>query len=763
MMTNHFRTLLILTAVLLTSGAFGEVGRAADKEKAPSLVGKQIEAFSLSDFRGQPWQLPAGKDQKFVVVVFLGTDCPLMMHYSPRLQDLSNRFADQGVAFVAINSNVQDSLAEIGHFAKHSEITFPMLKDPGNKIADAFGAERTPEVFVLDAERKVRYHGRIDDQYLPGIARPKVSRKDLEIALEELVAGKAVTQAETQPVGCLIGKVLRNESGTNEVTYTKHIAGLLNKHCVRCHREGEIGPFPLTNYEEVVGWAEMMEEVVGQQRMPPWHASPEHGKFRNDARLSNAEKELLSKWIDGGAPEGDPQDLPPAPQFTQGWQIGEPDLVVYMSETEFQVPASGEVKYKYFMVDPGFTEDKWVQAAECRPGNRQVVHHIIVAAKDGRALARGNNNDLEGAWLAATAPGAKPLVLDEGYAKKIPAGSKLIFQMHYTPNGKATSDRSCIGLKFADPKTVHKEVVTAQAATRALRIPPGADNHRVEATHTLKRDSIIYAFFPHMHLRGKAFRYTAIFPDGRREILLDIPHYDFSWQNSYELAEPLRLPAGSKLYCEAYFDNSKDNLANPDPTATVRWGDQTWEEMMIGYFAMSLADQDLQQVALRRTDDFLKNFGQDKEVPLTAQIDKLAPDSLKSNEALMKLGQELRKTAPQLDRVCWTRVENKQLEVVRCAQEPELEQVVGGVGRKLPVLVSKVAKYVEKEKVVVLKELSAESGVDVQHMARAYGSSIHIPVKIDGAPGTINFWSAEKDAFPPNVVTWLEKVASEMK
>jgi hypothetical protein len=555
--------------------------------------------------------------------------------------------------------------------------------------------------------------------------------------------------------------VLRNETGSNDITYTKNIAPILNQHCVRCHRPGEIGPFSMTNYSEVVGWAEMMEEVIDQGRMPPWHANPEHGKFRNDARLSDAEKTLISKWIDNGAPEGDAADLPPVPKFAEGWQIGEPDLVVYMSETEAKVPATGEVKYKYFIADPGFTEDKWVQAAECRPGNRQVVHHIIVLAKDGKQLGRDQNFD--GAWLAATAPGARPLMLEDGYAKKIPAGSKLVFQMHYTPNGKATTDRSCIGLKFADPATVKKQIITAQASTHSLRIPPGDNNYHVQATHTFSKDTVVHAFFPHMHVRGKAFRYTAQYADGKQEIVLDIPRYDFAWQNSYELAQPLNMPAGSKLFCEAWYDNSPENLANPDPKATVRWGDQTWEEMMIGYFAMSLADQDLQKAISRRTDDFLKKFGKEKALEVSPAIDKLASSSLESNKALLALGEELRKTAPQLDRVCWTAIEDRQLNVVRCAQEPDFEQVVGGAGRKLPLLVSKVARYADGKKPVVVDELSTESGIDMQHMARAYGSSVHVPVKIGEQTGTINFWSAEKGAFPPNLVEWLAKVAAEMK
>ena len=726
-------------------------------DKSPSSVGKKQADFELNDFRGQPWKSSdvAGKP---LVVAFLGCDCPLMQLYGPKLQELSQRLGDK-VAFVAVNSNQQDTPTKIGHFARKSGIEFPLLKDPANKLADQFGAERTPEVFLLDADRVVRYHGRIDDHHLVGVSRPKPNREDLVIAIDELLAGKEIATKETEAVGCLIGKVLRPKPD-GDVTYTKDIAPILNQHCVRCHRPGEIGPFALTNYAEVVGWAEMMAEVVEQQRMPPWHANPKHGDFRNDARLSDKEKQTLYRWVDNGAPEGDAKDLPAPPTFAEGWQMGEPDQIVYMQEQPFNVPATGEVKYRYFVADPGFKEDKWIQAAECRPGNRAVVHHIIVLAKDGKQLGRGG--DFDSGWLCATAPGARPLILPPGSAKKVPAGSRLVFQMHYTPNGKATTDRSCIGLKFADPKTVRKEVITEKSATPSFRIPPGAEHFKVEATHTFREDSVVLSMFPHMHLRGAAFRYTAILPNGEKNVLLDIPRYDFNWQNGYEFAEPVKMPAGSKMYCEAWYDNSKHNPANPDPSATVRWGDQTWEEMMIGYFDMSLANQDLLKESVRRTDEFVWNFGKDAP-PVSDEAKRLAAKALTSDEAFAKLGLELKKTAPQLDRMCWTTIENQKLEVKRCVQPPELERVVGGKAKGLPAALSKIARYVDRSGVVVINELANESGVDVQHMAQKFKAGVFIPVEIDGVKGTLNFWSTEADAFPPAAVKYLETAAAGVK
>ncbi len=567
---------------------------AADQPNDPakvsrqSHIGRTIEPFSLSDFRGRKWSLAELDGTKLTVVAFLGTECPLARLYGRRLAEMHGKYAPKGVAFLAINSNQQDSLTELAHYARVHEIEFPVLKDPGNVVADQFRAERTPEIFVLDAEHVVRYHGRIDDQYGYGVQRTAPTRNDLALALDELLEGKEVSVPDTNLVGCHIGRLLRSDE-ESDVTYSRQISRIFQDHCVECHRSGEIAPFSLTSYSDVVGWAEMIEEVVRQRRMPPWFANADHGHFENDIRLSDEEKDTIYRWVAAGAPEGDRADLPEPRQFVEGWRIGEPDLILPMREKPFPVPATGEVKYQYFLVDPGFKEDVWIQAAECRPGNRAVVHHILVGIAPGRGPVHG----LRSTWLAAVAPGAPPLVLPEGMAKRIPAGSKLYFQLHYTPNGTAQEDISSVGFVFADPKTVRQEVATRQAANHGIRIPPGEANYQIEADYTFRQDTLLLSMLPHMHLRGKSFRYEAKYPDGTSEILLDVPRYDFNWQNWYDLEEPKRMPAGTKLHCTATFDNSERNLANPNPNVTVRWGDQTWEEMMIGYFNMALADQDL--------------------------------------------------------------------------------------------------------------------------------------------------------------------------
>lgn len=549
----------------------------ADDAPARNALGRRVGSFALRDFQGQERSL-SDLREKVVVVAFLGVDCPLAKLYAPRLQSLADRYRERGVAFVAIDANAQDRLPEIAAYARRYGLTFPVLKDGDQRVADQFGATRTPEVFVLDAERVIRYQGRIDDQYGIGVQRLKPNREDLVAAIDEVLAGRPVSRASTEAPGCHIGRVRRGEP-TGELTYYKHVAPILNARCVECHREGEIGPFPLVRYEDLEGWGATIAESVRAKRMPPWNANPEFGHFRNDARLTDAERDTLLAWIDGGMPAGDPADAPPPPKFVTGWRIPDPDQVIPIRETPVSVDAEGAIAYQYFEVDPGFTEDKYICAAEARPDNRAVVHHIIAYVK-----APGDEDFRKRGILVGYAPGSDPAIYRDGLAKFVPAGSKLVFEMHYTANGSPQTDRSYIGLKFLDKSQVKHRVHNGAVLNERFAIPPGAANHVVRAEQQMPRDVQLLSLTPHMHVRGRSFRYEVHYPDGKREVLLDVPRYDFNWQLSYEFAEPKLLPRGTKITCEASFDNSEDNLANPDPTKEVRWGDQSWEEMMIGFF-----------------------------------------------------------------------------------------------------------------------------------------------------------------------------------
>lgn len=550
-------------------------------------IGKQIADFSLDDFRGRVHSLGDYKDNKAIVVAFIGIECPLAKLYVSRLESLAAEFGDQGAAVLAIDSNRQDSMTELTGFAARHKLTIPVLKDPDNKVADLFDAKRTPEVYLLDSDGVVQYYGRIDDQYGQHLGEngKRISyqlteprRRDLAIAMDEMLTGKKIAQPLTEVVGCLIGRVPEVKP-QGEITFTKHISRILNKRCVECHREGEIAPFALSDYDEVVGWSEMIREVVDEQRMPPWDASPKYGDFVNDCRLSGEEKEMIYSWVDNGSPEGDPADLPEPPKFVEGWTAGKPDQIVYMSKKPYQVAATGTVEYQHFTVDPGWKEDKWIKVAESRPGNRSVVHHILCFVLTDAGMA-----ELDSSVVIGWAPGMPARTFNSNTAVHVPAGAKILFQLHYTPNGTAQSDRSYVGFQFADPDEVEYLAGGGTATQRYLNIPAGEGDYAVQAKHVFDHDQLLLSMMPHMHLRGKSFRYTALYPDGKKEILLDVPRYDFNWQLRYELKEPKLMKKGTQILCDASYDNSEENLTNPDPSVNVRWGSQTWEEMMIGFF-----------------------------------------------------------------------------------------------------------------------------------------------------------------------------------
>ncbi|MCS7471193.1 redoxin domain-containing protein [Stieleria sp. ICT_E10.1] len=568
--------LFVCLAALVTFGT-NPVQADDAASNAGGTIGMKVADFTLDNCYGKSVSLSHFDDRQAIAIVFLGTECPLAKLYGPRLTDIQQRYADRGVQVVGINSNTQDSLTELAAYVHRHAIGFPMLKDPGNVVADALGATRTPEVFLIDRERTVRYHGRIDDQYGVGYSREREAEPELTRAIDQLLAGQPVTEPTTEPVGCHIGRVKPIEA-TGEVTFTKHIAPIFNAHCVSCHRDGEIAPFTLSSYDDVLGWEDTILEVIADNRMPPWSANPAHGTFANDPRLSERERDLIETWVDNGMPEGDVRDLPAPPEFVAGWQIGRPDEVITMRDRAFRVPAEGVVDYQRFVVDPGWEEDKYIVAAEARPDKRSVVHHILVYV-----IPEGEQRQDLRQVVAGYAPGSPPMELKDGVALRVEAGSKLLFEMHYTPNGTEQEDLSYLGVKFTTKLNVRKLLRGRLAINTKFEIPPGEPNHVVSATYHARTEENLISMSPHMHLRGKSFRYVAHFPDNTTKVLLDVPNYDFNWQLKYVLAEPLRIPRNTRIECTAVFDNSESNLTNPDPTRPVRWGDQSFDEMMIGF------------------------------------------------------------------------------------------------------------------------------------------------------------------------------------
>ena len=333
----------------------------------PDATGKQL---ALSDFN----------EAKTLVVVFVGTQCPIGNAYVPLLGDLQKRYQDQSVQVIGINSNLSDSAESVARHIDEFKVGFPVLVDQHQIAVDLFGARRTPEVFLLDRRRHIRYRGRIDDRFGYTYKREEAQQEDLEDALKEMLAGKPVTVAEVELEGCLITRRERLKD-KNEITFTKHVSRILNERCAECHHPGTAAPFSLLSYDDAKNWSEMIKEVVVQRRMPPWDADPRYGKFKNDLRMSNDEIDTLVAWIDNGAPQGDLKDLPEPREFAEGWTIDEPDIIFAMPE-EYTVKATGTVEYQYFVTPTNFKEDVWVQASEARPGNRKVVHHIIAFVRE---------------------------------------------------------------------------------------------------------------------------------------------------------------------------------------------------------------------------------------------------------------------------------------------------------------------------------------------------------------------------------------------
>jgi len=759
------KTRCSMLAILAMLAAMGTTARAAD-DAAP--IGKKVQDFTARDFRGKETKLSDVAGSKAVVIAFLGTECPLAKLYAPRLAALAAEYKQRGVAFIGINSNQQDSVTELAHYAKEHKLEFPLLKDVGNVIADQLGAVRTPEVFLLDKDRVVRYWGRIDDQF--GFQGPAAiayqqdqpKKRDLAMAIDEVLAGKPVTNSVVASQGCRIGRV-RKAVENSEVTYSKHIAPIFNANCVYCHREGQIGPFTLTSYDDAVGWAEMIREVVQEQRMPPWHADPKFGHFSNDARLSEKDKQLIFKWVDNGAPQGDPKDLPPAPQYAEGWKMPKPDEVIYMADEPFDVPASGTVEYQRFVVDPGWKEDKWIQSMECMPGNPAVVHHIIVYLVPPGVTPSGQAGRLRTNWLGAFAPGLRPQVLEEGLGRYVQAGSKLLFEMHYTPNGTPAKDRSYAGFKFTDAKSVKKEVAVQNAGNFTFKIPAGDANYEVESEFVFRQNTLLLTVSPHMHVRGKDFRYDLIYPDGKTETVLWVPRYDFGWQTTYQLKEPKLLPKGTKMHCVAHFDNSADNLANPDPTKEVSWGEQTWEEMMFGWFEMSLADQDLTQpasVAALRSKEFLAEAD---SIKVDDQLRAMARGALRDDKTFERFGYQMFELVPQLDRVCITSVENDKLRLKYLQERLGIKTSLKSKSTVVKSAGQSLADYALGNTTAVNQVMSGAKGSVMAGMAnKDIRSSMHVPVEINGVRCTVNFWSAEPEAFPPQAVKLLEEVARLM-
>lgn len=541
---------------------------------AEAGVGAFIPDLAFTDVAGKAGKLSEYKNAKLLVIAFTDVGCPVAKKYAPTLAKLEKDFADSGVKFLFFDPIASDLPDDVKKLAGR------VVHDKDQKLAAALGAKTTTEVFVLDSARTVLYRGAIDDQYGVGYSLDSPKNNYLAAALNDALAGKVPVVAATTAPGCELPA--DPISKKQELTFHARIERIVQANCFECHRKGGVAPFALETYEQISSRKAALKRVVEDKTMPPWFAAEpakgEHSPWLNDRSLSAADKSDLLTWLGGDLKKGDPADAPLPRSFASGWLIGKPDAT-YQIPKPIAVKATGTMPYQNVRVDTDFEEDRWVQAIEVQPSAREVTHHVLVfASPKGQPRAAGER---EG-FFAVYVPGNNTLVYPDGFAKKLPKNATLHFQIHYTPNGKATEDQTKIGIVFAKQPPKHEVRVSAMLNNR-FEIPAGADNHKVEASIPVPFNAKVLAFFPHAHLRGKAARYEMKSPDGSVEKLLDVPHYDFNWQLVYRYAEPVSVPRGSRLTYTAWYDNSDKNPANPDPKKPVRWGPQTYEEMHLGY------------------------------------------------------------------------------------------------------------------------------------------------------------------------------------
>ena len=564
--TNFALRLALSLVVLGTTAALAKPGSVPD--------------FALLDLQGRNYQLHR-TDGKAVVLFFTGVGCPIARKSAEKLHDIADKYGPQGISVWTINSFANDSIkAEFDEARELGIIQFPYLRDTHQLVAMALHVERTAEVVVIGLkDHRILYQGAIDDQFSAGAERPEPGVRYLSDALEDFLANRPVRLAKTEARGCRIALTSIAEA-TEVPSYTKDVAPILRENCVECHRAGAIGPWAMDGHAKVENYSRMVEEVLLTRRMPPFDPNPEVGHFADSHRLSREQTQTLLRWIAAGAPRGDGPDpltetLPALPD----WPMGKPDVVVRLPEPQ-KIPATGVLDYLHIPVPTPTTNEFWISGADIHPGNRRVLHHAILYATWPGCPDSGTGN---GVFVYGWAPGSNPSKYPAGVGKRIGAGAKFNLELHYTTIGSAQTDDTEIALYLhSGPQARNAE--TREAVEYSLVIPPGSAEARHVATYAFKTPATLYGLSPHMHFRGKWMKYELLLPDGKRQALLDVPRYDFKWQLSYRLKEPLKVPAGSWLMVTGAFDNSEGNPANPDPKKSVTFGPQSWDEMFIGFF-----------------------------------------------------------------------------------------------------------------------------------------------------------------------------------
>lgn len=563
--------------------------------------------LTRQDQTGSIHQL-APKSRKSVrVFIFMSGECPVSRSYFPVLNELYVKWGknQEDIQLMGVWADVTQSPQQVAQYAEEFGIDYPILLDRDAEMGKALKPTNIPEVFVLNGEGKIAYRGRIDDRYLElGRSKPEPTEHTLANAVDAVKAGIGVAVAFQEPVGCYYELPPMPKPGEADLTYNRDIAPILNANCVVCHREGEVGPFPLTSYMDAAKRARQIGRVVDMKLMPPWKAAQDHGEFEGQRTLTDHEIETLKAWAKTDRVEGDPKDLPPTPKFADDWHLGPPDMILEM-EKPFEVPAGGPDLFQNFVIDYEIPEDKLVATVEFKPGDASVVHHsILYLDNSGKARQKdaktpepgystfGGPGFVPSGSIGGWSPGKTPRPLPDGLGRKMGKRSDLVMQIHYHPSGKATKDRSRVGIYFVDkPKN---EAFAVWTSSFELDIPPGEANYQAKATYTLPTDLTMLSCIPHMHLLGQEMTVTAKLPDGTTQQLIHVPQWDFNWQDEYMYAKPFKLPAKTVLEVVARYDNSDGNPSNPSsPPERVTFGEQTTDEMLYCFFLVAVDDPKL--------------------------------------------------------------------------------------------------------------------------------------------------------------------------
>lgn len=576
--------LALLVIVLYAARHRWRDGALAAPPPAKNLT-NQVGNFALLDQEGRYHQLHRyGTSARAVVLFAHGIGCHAMEPSIPALKALRNRYAQHQVSFLLINANPQDNRRVLQQEAARLGIDMPILKDENQLVVESLGISRIGETLVIDTRTwQIVYRGPVDDRMDADMSSAKARQPYLQDAIEAVLFNRQVANNTPPLAGCPITMAIKENT-----SYAKEVAPILTEKCVPCHQAGRVAPWAMDRYETVKGWSAMMRQVVMTQRMPPWSADPAYGSFSTDRSLSRAQIRALIHWIDAGSPRGDgPDPLEQAkPAMPPEWPLGKPDLMIEVPPQS--IPARGVVAYRYVNIPLTLDRDMWVRAVDMKPSNRAVAHHVLVFVTYPPHLRhRQPKWNSENNFFAVYGPGFQVEPFPNNTGQLLPKGSILTFQLHYNTTGHAATDTPRLALYFHKRPPARKLVVES-AFNGDFRIPANTEDYPVEARYVFKRDALLHAMVPHMHLRGSRISYEARYIDGRREVLLSVPRYDAHWQSLYLLRRPKPIPAGTEILVRGAFDNSSLNPANPDPSKVVGYSDQTWDEMFIAYLLYSV-------------------------------------------------------------------------------------------------------------------------------------------------------------------------------